>query len=106
MKEKASETLANARRGEQREAHNFQMMAQSLHDAIKINQEKTSQAKHSISTAQQENGKAKNELSLTKQTMAADQAYLASLTRDCNSARSNWEERQASGAGEIAAIEK
>merc|ERR1719247_1950214 len=40
MKEKAEETLSGLRNAEMKEAHNYDMMAQSLNDAIKNCQDK------------------------------------------------------------------
>merc|ERR1719261_1344977 len=83
MKEKAEETLSGARNTEMKEAHNFQMMEQSLNDAIKNIKDKLSGAKSSIATYTEETGKAKGELEETKKTRAADVAYLESLTAEC-----------------------
>merc|ERR1719420_2642123 len=70
MKEKAEDTLSSARNGEMKEQHNFDMMAQSLTDAISINKEKTSEAKHLMATTKEENGKAKQELIETEKSKA------------------------------------
>merc|ERR550514_1748803 len=70
MKEKAEETLSGARNTEMKENHNFQMMEQSLTDAIKNSKDKLSNAKSSIASLTEETGKAKGELTETTKTKA------------------------------------
>jgi len=106
MKEKAEETLSGARNTEMKEKHNFQMMAQSLTDAITVCKEKLSAAKSSIATYTEEMGKAKGELEETTKTKAADVAYLDSLKLECSETAAAWEERQKSAKEEMAVIEK
>merc|ERR1719487_2857694 len=106
MKEKAEETLSGARTTEMKEKHNFNMMAQSLTDAIGVRKEKLSAAKSSIAEYTQEMGKAKGELEETTSTKAADTAYLESLKMECSETAASWEERQKSAKEEMAVIEK
>merc|ERR1719160_1009791 len=106
MKEKAEDTLSNARSSEMKQQHNFDMMAQSLTDAIAISKEKISEAKSLMATTKEETGKAKAELTETTTTKAADTKFLESLTLQCQDAAAAWEERQKSAAGEMAALDK
>jgi chromosome segregation ATPase len=106
MKEKAEETLSGARTTEMKENHNFQMMEQSLTDAIGNSKDKLSNAKSSIAALTEETGKAKGELTETKATKAADVAFLDTLTQECAETHSAWEERQTSAKSEMAVIEK
>jgi len=106
MKEKAEETLSGARNTEMKEEHNFQMMAQSITDAITNLKEKLSAAKSSIAAYTEENGKAKGELEETTKTKAADTAYLESLKMECSETAAAWDERQKSAKEEMAVIEK
>merc|ERR1719420_387015 len=76
MKEKAEDTLSNARSSEMKQQHNFDMMAQSLTDAIAINKEKISEAKSLMATTKEETGKAKAELAETEKSKAADAKFL------------------------------
>merc|ERR1719160_465645 len=62
MKEKAEETLSGARTTEMKEAHNHDMMVQSLTDGLTNLKEKLSIAKSTIAATAQESGKAKGEL--------------------------------------------
>merc|ERR1719235_2161423 len=106
MKEKAEETLSGARNTEMKEKHNFQMMAQSLTDAITVCKEKLSAAKSSIATYTEEMGKAKGELEETTKTKAADTAYLDTLKQECSETASAFDERTKSAKEEMAVIEK
>jgi len=106
MKEKAEETLSGARSTEMKEEHNFQMMAQSLTDAITVCKEKLSAAKSSIAAYTEETGKAKGELSETTKTKAADTAYLDTLKQECSETASAFDERTKSAKEEMAVIEK
>merc|ERR1719428_499482 len=106
MKEKAEETLSGARSEEMKKQHNFDMMAQSLTDAITNCKEKLGNAKSSIAAMTEENGKATGELEETKKTKAADSEYLATLTQECTETAAAWADRQKSAAEEMAVIEK
>merc|ERR1719238_2499059 len=75
MKEKAEETLSGARAEEMKKQHNYDMMAQSLNDAITNCKDKLSNAKSSIAAMTEENGKAKGELGETEATKKADENY-------------------------------
>jgi chromosome segregation ATPase len=106
MKQKAEETLSATRSTEMKEAHNYDMMAQSLTDATKNLNEQISMAKSSMATMLEENGKAKAELTETKKSKAADEAFSATLKQDCENAARMWEERQASAKDEMGALDK
>jgi len=106
MKEKAEETLSGARNTEMKEAHNHDMMVQSLTDGLNNLKEKLSIAKSTIASTAQESGKAKAELTETKKTKAADVAYLDSLTAECKETADSWAERQTQASEEMAVLEK
>lgn len=106
MKEKAEETLSGLRNAEMKEAHNHNMMDQSLTDAMNNIKDKLSNAKSSIATLTEENGKAKGELEETSKTKKSDSLYLGTLTSECTETRENWAGRQASAKEEMDVIEK
>lgn len=106
MKEKAEETLSGARTTEMKEAHNHDMMVQSLTDGLGNLKDKLSIAKSTIASTAQASGKAKEELIETKSTMAADKAYVESLTAECKETAESWADRQKSAKEEMAVIEK
>merc|ERR1719389_233919 len=102
MKEKAEETLSGARNAEMKETHNFNMMAQSLNDALSTCKDKLSNAKSTIAATTEETGKAKGELEETTKTKAADEAYLATLTAECKETAAAWTDRQKEAKEEMA----
>jgi len=106
MSEKADETLSGARATEMRANHNFQMVEQSLGDAIQIAKDKLAATKSAIEKARQGNGQAKGQLRETSDTKKADEDYLNNLKQECMAAASNWEERQRTAREEMAVIEK
>jgi len=106
MKEKAEETLSNARSAEMKTQHNFDMLAQSLNNGLKIAKDKLANAKMSKETTGREGGKAKGELVEATKTEASDEAYLASLRHECAAAHANWATRQASAKEEMEVLEK
>jgi chromosome segregation ATPase len=106
MKQKAEETLSDARQTEMKGNHNYQMIAQSLEDGIALIKEKLGDAKSTKAATEEENGKAKAELAETEKSKASDETFAATLAQDCSATHLSWEERQASAKGEMAAIDK
>jgi len=106
MKEKAESALTEARNTETRQQHSFDMMAQSLTDAIAQLKKKLSDTKTGIATATQEVGENGSELMETKKNKKANDAYLTSLTMDCTEAREAWAARQEDAKAEIGALSK
>jgi len=106
MKEKAEETLTQARDAEVKANNDFAMFELSLNNAIGIAKEKIAAGTSAGSSKAQEMGEAKEELQEIQSSKAADESYLGSLKRDCEEAAHAWEERQLSARGEIGAINK
>lgn len=106
MKQKAQETLSNARMQEMKSNHNSQMMVQSLTDALTLAKSKLSDATATKASLTEASGKAKGELAETKKAKVADMFYLDNLKQECSAAAGEWTDRQASAKGEIAAIAK
>merc|ERR1719160_1747968 len=82
------------------------MLELSLNNAIGIAKEKIADNTANAGAKEQEMVEAKKEMQAIAKGKAADEAYLASLKRDCESAAHGWEERQVSARGEIGAINK
>jgi len=106
MKEKAEETLTQARDAEVKASNDFAMLELSLNNAMKVGKDKIADGTANKGAKEQEMGKAKEELQAIEKSKAADESYLASLKRDCEEAAHAWEERQVSARGEIGAINK
>merc|ERR1719301_385084 len=106
MKEKAEETLTEARNTETKAANDFDMLEQSLNNGITVANDKISTAKSASGLTTEELNKAKEDLGTTEAAKAADEKALAELKHDCETAAAAWAERQESASAEMAAINK
>merc|ERR1719316_71152 len=106
MKEKAEETLTDARNTEMKAQQDYSMLEQSLNNGITVGQEKISAAKAAIGAKGEEMNGAKGDLTETTASKAADEKYLAQLKHDCEEAAANWAQRQESASAETGAINK
>lgn len=106
MKQKAEETLSNARMNEMKSNHNYQMMLASLEESLTLSKTKLSESTALKAQLTEASGKAKGEIADTKQAKIADMLYLKGLTHECEAAAADWADRQKSAAGEIDAINK
>merc|ERR1719191_2586636 len=106
MKEKAEETLTDARNTEMKAQQDYSMLEQSLNNGIAVGQEKISVAKKSVGMKTEEKGSAEGDLGETSAAKAADEKYVAQLKHDCEEAAANWAQRQESASAETGAINK
>lgn len=106
MKQKAEETLSNARMNEMKSNHNYQMMLSSLEESLGLSKTKLSESTALKAQLTEAAGKAKGEIADTKQAKIADEIYLKGLTHECEAAAADWADRQKSAAAEIDAINK
>jgi len=106
MKEKAEETLTEARSAETKAANDFDMLEQSLNNGITVANDKISTAKSALGLTTEELNKAKGDLGTTEAAKAADEKALAELKHECETAAAGWAERQDSARAEMAAINK
>jgi len=106
MKEKAEETLTEARSAETKAVNDFDMLAQSLNNGITVASDKISTAKSAAGLTTEELGKAKGDLGETSAAKAADEKALAELKHDCETSAADWATRQESASAEMAAIDK
>merc|ERR1719498_344368 len=106
MKEKAEETLTEARSAETKAANDFDMLEQSLNNGITVANDKISTAKSASGLTAEELNKAKEDLGATEAAKAADEKALAELKHDCETSAAAWAERQDSARAEMEAINK
>merc|ERR1719313_909983 len=106
MKEKAEETLTEARNTETKAQGDFAMLEQSLNNGIKVAHDKISTAKSASGLTTEELNKAKEDLGATEAAKAADEKALAELKHECETSAAAWAERQESAKAEMAAINK
>jgi len=104
MKDKAEATLADLRREEMKAKHAYEMLSQSLSDAVSVAEKDAANAKSNQSAASEAKAKAEGDLAATQASKAADEKYSARLDQQCKSKAAEWAARQKSGAAEIKAI--
>jgi hypothetical protein len=104
MKDKAEATLADLRREEMKAKHAYEMLAQSLSDAVSVAEKDAANAQSNQSSASEAKAKAEGNLAATQASKAADEKYSARLDEQCKAKASEWAARQKSGAAEIKAI--
>merc|ERR1719387_1984497 len=106
MKEKAEETLTEARNAETKATQDFAMLEQSLNNGITVANDQISTAKSASGLTTEELNKAKGDLGATTAAKAADEKALAELKHECETTAAGWAERQESASAEMAAINK
>merc|ERR1719472_362171 len=106
MQSKAEESLSSTRKDEMEAAHAFAMLKQGLEDEIKVNKKQLGEATLTRSTTEEELHSAETSLVETKETLAADKEYLATVKQDCETKANEWAMRQKQAGEETAAIEK
>jgi hypothetical protein len=106
MQGKAEESLSSTRKDEMEAAHAYAMLKQGLEDEIKVNKKQLGEATLTRSTTEEELHSAETALTETKETLAADEKYLAGLKQDCSTKAKEWAMRQKQAGEETAAIEK
>merc|ERR1719420_829594 len=106
MKEKAEETLTEARAAETKATNDFAMLDQSLNNGITVANDQISTAKSASGLTTEELNKAKEDLGTTEAAKAADEKALAELKHDCEEAAADWTTRQESASAEMGAINK
>merc|ERR1719217_279840 len=106
MQEKAEASLSSTRKDEMEAAHAYALLKQGLEDEIKVNKKQLSEATLTRSTTEEELHSAETSLVETKETLAADEKYLAEVKQDCETKGKEWAMRQKQAGEETAAIEK
>lgn len=104
MKDKAEGTLADLRREETKSKHAFELLSQSLNDAVSVAEKDAANAKANQSAASEAKAKAEGDLAATEASKAADEKYSARLDEQCKAKAAEWVARQKSGAAEITAL--
>lgn len=104
MKDKAEGTLADLRREETKAKHAYELLSQSLNDAVSVAEKEAANAKALQSSTAEAKAAAEGDLAATEASKAADQKYSARLDGQCKAKASEWVARQKSGAAEIKAL--
>merc|ERR1719409_1813246 len=106
MQGKAEDSLADLRKKEMGDAHNFEMLKSGLEDEIKNGNEKLSIATSGKAANQEAKADAEAKLVETQKSKAADEEYAGTLKTECETKATQWAERQKSATEEMGAIEK
>jgi len=106
MQDKAEEQLNSLRKEEMTKKFNFEMLQQSLTDAVANLEKEVGEATSSKSAAEEKKASAESDLSKTEESKAADEKYKSTMTMECQNKAEEWAARQKSATGEVEAIEK
>merc|ERR1719378_978053 len=75
MQDKAEEALQKLRKEEMEKKHAFQMLEQSLTDALKVLDEQVSSTKSALGKAKESKAQAEDDLAASTKSKAEDEAY-------------------------------
>jgi chromosome segregation ATPase len=106
MKDKAESTLGSLRREEMQAKHAFEMIKQSLSDAIAGLNKEVDSSSTASSGAQARLGQAQGDLASTDAAKKADEEYVSKLSTECKAKAEEWDQRQKSARDEMAALNK
>jgi len=106
MQGKAEDTLADVRKEEMSASHSFASIKGGLEQELKHTEDKLSAAKGMKGSAEQLLAESNGKLTETSKSKAADEEYSATLKQECETKAAEWEARQKSASGELAAIQK
>jgi len=104
LMEQAETQLADARKKETTSVHEFQLLEQSLNDAIKVETGELNDAHQAISASKGEKSAATQDLDVTSSDLAADVEAKATLQHNCMTKASSHEAEAKSRAEELRAL--
>jgi len=104
LREKAEGQLADARATETQNINAFQLLEQSLNDAIKFGNADMAKAKKAKAAAGQKKAEAEGDLEVTSKALAEDEKALAELHHDCMTKASEFEAETKSRGEELKAL--
>jgi hypothetical protein len=106
MKDKAEAQLSEARKAEMNSKHNFDMMKQSLVDAIAAAEHELEEAKAAKFEAEGTKATAEGDLAMTAKDLAEAEAAMATVGSDCMSSATDHEASVNGRKEELAALAK
>merc|ERR1719356_393965 len=104
LTEKAEGQLEKARKTESSSLHNFEMLKQSLTDAIEFAEKDMDKAKKSLAESQEKKSVATGDLDVTSKDLAEDIKTKATLHQDCMTAAEEFEASTKSRGEELKAL--
>lgn len=104
MQEKSEGMLAEARKTEVNSRHSYELLAQSLNDELKVQNEDLSSTKLHLGDANEAKAVAQGDLATTTKGLNEDKVYLKEMTANCQQRAQDAEISQKSRAEEIKAL--
>merc|ERR1711972_1126370 len=104
LAEKAEAQLADLRKKEVTERHNYEMLKQSLEDEVKFGSEDMDAAKKGISESTERKATAEGDLDVTSKELAEDKAAKAEVHQQCEAAAATYAAESKSRDEELAAL--
>jgi len=102
--DQAQEQLDNARKQERTENNNYQLLKQSLEDAIKFANKELTVAKTNLGASQETKASAEGDLAVTQKDLAQDIDTLSGLHHSCLTSSQDFEAETNSRAEELKAL--
>jgi len=104
MEDKAKAMRNEGQKAEMTSKHNFELLAQSLNDALKVDRKDMDSAKGIKAGAAEAKAQAEGDLSRTQKLLAESEQALSDLSADCQQKASDWNISQKSRAEELEAL--
>eukprot|EP00397_Hematodinium_sp_SG-2012_P021896 GEMP01022652.1.p1 GENE.GEMP01022652.1~~GEMP01022652.1.p1 ORF type:complete len:667 (+),score=258.70 GEMP01022652.1:157-2157(+) len=104
LQEKAESILEDARKTEMHARHNFELLAQSLKDELKVQKDAVSNAKKQLEATGEVKAVAQGDLSSTTKDLNEEKGDLKELASNCQRRAVDWEVSQKSIAEELKAL--
>jgi len=104
LKPGMQETLKRLRADEVQSKHEYQMVVQGLTDEKNAEQKVLDDAQKAQAKNTEELGQNSKEMTLTQGTLTDDQAFLKTVTENCNTKSKQWDQRSSSRAAELTAL--
>merc|ERR1719473_200923 len=104
MKEKAMAMRHEAQVAEMNAKHNFELLAQSLNDAIKNDSKIMAEQKAGKAQSEEAKSLAEGDLAAASKALATAEKDLKDLSTDCQEKAADWAESQAGRAQELQAL--
>jgi uncharacterized coiled-coil DUF342 family protein len=106
MQDKAEEQLQKLRKDEMTKKHIFQMLEQSLSDALVVLSKQIAAAKSNLGAAKEGKAEAEDDLASSSKSKKEDIKFKAMWENNCQVKASEWDARQKDASDEMAAISK
>merc|ERR1719313_1063508 len=91
LRDEANQQLDQSRKAENKADNNYQMLKQTLEDAIKFANKEMSEAKKGLAASKESQASAEGDLDVTKKDLAVDTSTLSDLHRECMTRAQDFE---------------